>query len=437
VSGRPGEATHRIAVVGLGYVGLPLALAFARRFPTVGFDVDPRRVQELRDGHDRNGEHPPRALQVPALLFTADPGPLRQATVIVVAVPTPIDAHKRPDLSRLREATRLVGRHLAPGAVVVYESTVYPGVTEEICRPLLEEVSALRAGVDFKIGYSPERVNPGDAEHSIERVVKVVAGEDQETLELLASLYGSIVSAGVHRAPDIRTAEAAKIIENVQRDLNIALMNELAILFHRLGIDAGEVLRAARTKWNFLPFQPGLVGGHCIPVDPYYLTFKAEEAGYHPEVILAGRRINDGMGGYIARETVKLLIATGRSVKDAEALVFGFAFKENVRDSRNTMVLDLVRELQSYGIRVSVHDPLVEVERLAAAGVPVMEKPFEGERRFDGLVIAVPHAAFRERAVTDFVRLLRREGGRGVIVDVKAMLPRDRVTEFGVSYWSL
>jgi len=326
---------------------------------------------------------------------------------------------------------------MSPGVVVVYESTVYPDTTEGVCVPILEESSGLRAGVDFKVGYSPERVNPGDPEHSLERVVKIVAGQDADALEAVAQLYALVVGAGVHRAPDIRTAEAAKVIENVQRDLNIALMNELAILFHRMGIDTGQVLRAAGTKWNFLPFQPGLVGGHCIPVDPYYLTFRAEDLGYYPEVILAGRRINDTMGSYIAQETVKLLIRGGRPVRGARVLVLGFAFKENVRDVRNTRVLDLVRELESYGVDAVVHDPVADPERVAGAGVTAVASPFEGDSRYDGVVIAVAHAAFRARDAASYVNLVKRGGGSGVIVDVKSILPKGAVVESGVLYWSL
>lgn len=425
-----------LGVVGLGYVGLPLALAFGRRLRTIGFDVDAARVKELRDGHDKNGEQAPAELREGGVEFTDDPARLGAVSVIIVAVPTPVDAHKRPDLSHLVDASRLVGRHMAPRTIVVYESTVYPGVTEDVCVPVLEEASGLRASVDFKVGYSPERINPGDPEHAIDRVVKVVGAQDAETLEAVAALYELIVPAGVHRVPDIRTAEAAKAIENVQRDLNIALMNELAILFHRLGLDTREVFRAARTKWNFLPFEPGLVGGHCIPVDPYYLTYKAEELGYHPEVILAGRRINDTMGRWVAQETVKLLIRAGHTVRGAQTLVLGVAFKENVRDLRNTRVVEIVDELKSYGVAVAVHDPMVAPEPLAAWGVPVAD-PFRDDRRYDAVIIAVAHAAFRARPPEAFLGLLRRGSHAGVLVDVKSMLPREAVTGSGVLYWSV
>lgn len=412
-----------LAVVGLGYVGLPLAVAFGRLFPTVGLDVDGRRVGELRRGHDRNGEVPPEELRAPHLEFTDDPGSLKKADFIIVAVPTPVDRAKRPDLSLLREASRLVGRNLAPGATVVYESTVYPGCTEEVCVPILEAESGLRAGAGFKVGYSPERINPGDGEHTLSNVVKVVAGQDEETRKRVTSVYRQVVAAGVYEAPDIKTAEAAKVIENVQRDLNIALMNELAMLFHRMGLNTREVLRAARTKWNFLPFAPGLVGGHCIPVDPYYLTHRAEEIGYHPELILAGRRINDGMGLYVARETVKHIIRAGKAVQGAAALVLGVAFKENVKDVRNTRVVDLIRELESFGVRVTVHDPVVGAEPLRRLGFRVAEDPWGEGSRYDAVVLAVPHAAFRGRSPGDFPALLGRgQGSSGVLVDVKGVL---------------
>src|SRR5690606_7730024 len=320
--------SERIAVIGLGYVGLPVAIALAKKFPgTIGFDVNPKRIQALKEGRDATGEVDSEDLRATTLRFTHDPAELRGATFLVVAVPTPVDANRRPDLEPLRRASETVGAALAPGAVVVYESTVYPGVTEDFCGPILERVSGLRRGRDFFLGYSPERINPGDKEHTLERVTKVVSGEDEATLERVAAVYGAIVPVGVHRAPSIRAAEAAKVIENAQRDLNIAFMNELAMIFDRLGLRTKDVLAAARTKWNFLPFTPGLVGGHCIGVDPYYLTHKAEEVGYHPQVILAGRRINDGMGAFVAQKTVKLLASGGEFVKGARVGVLGLTFK--------------------------------------------------------------------------------------------------------------
>jgi UDP-N-acetyl-D-galactosamine dehydrogenase len=322
--------------------------------------------------------------------------------------------------------------------VVVYESTVYPGCTEEVCIPILEQMSGLKAGKDFKVGYSPERINPGDQEHTLEKVVKVVAGQDPETTELLARIYGLVVEAGVYKAPDIRTAEAAKVIENIQRDINIALMNELAMLFKRLGLHTWEVLKAARTKWNFLPFEPGLVGGHCIPVDPYYLAYKAQEVGYHPELILAGRRINDGMGAYVARETVRLLIRAGRRVKGARVLVLGVTFKENVPDVRNTRVEELARELQEHGTEVFAYDPLVGEKTYQALGLIPAPNPFAGAFTggYDALILAVPHRSFRERPLRDFLALLWNDGLPGVFVDVKGVF-RDCLSQEGILYWSL
>jgi len=429
---------RKMAVVGLGYVGLPLAVAFARHFTVVGFDVDEGRVQELRYGYDRNMEIPEEKLRNPFLLFTSNPNDLEGCDFFIITVPTPVDRAKRPDLSHLQEASRLVGRVLSKGSVVVYESTVYPGCTEEVCIPILEEYSGLKAGVDFKVGYSPERINPGDTEHSLEKVVKVVAGQDPETTEVLAQIYGLVVTAGIYKAPDIRTAEAAKVIENVQRDINIALMNELAMLFQRLGLNTWEVLKAARTKWNFLPFEPGLVGGHCIPVDPYYLAYKAQEVGYYPELILAGRRINDGMGIYVARETVKLLIKAGRRVKGARVLILGVTFKENVADVRNTRVRELVQELREHGVKVFGHDPLVKETTLQTLGLIPVFDPFDQHRKqdgaFDALILAVPHRTFRERSIAEYLALFRNDGLPGVFVDVKAVF---RGQALGVLYWCL
>jgi UDP-N-acetyl-D-galactosamine dehydrogenase len=430
----------RLAVVGLGYVGLQVATAFAEHLEVMGFDIDAQRVEELRGGHDHTGEVPPERLNNGRLHLTTDPQALKGCDLFIVAVPTPVDRAKRPDLTALKEASRLVGRALRKGATVVYESTVYPGCTEEVCVPILEEESGLKAGADFKVGYSPERINPGDPEHTLERVVKVVAGQDEATTEMLARLYGLVVRAGVYKAPDIRTAEAAKVIENVQRDLNIALMNELAMLFHRLGLDTHEVLKAARTKWNFLPFEPGLVGGHCIPVDPYYLTHKAQELGYHPEVILAGRRINDAMGRYVAEQTVKLLIRAGRPVRGARVLVLGVTFKENVRDARNSRVLDLVQELEGYGCAVDVHDPCVgEVDR-ERLGLNFVDDPFERRPEgYDAVVLAVPHRAFRAREWAAYLALFG-DARPGVFVDVKGVFreaAKSQGNPHGVIYWSL
>src|SRR5215813_8324379 len=344
--------TSRIAVIGLGYVGLPLATAFSKVLPTIGFDINQDRITELRNGSDRNGEVKNAELCSSSLELTSDPSHLQDASMIIVAVPTPVDRARSPDLSPLIEATRLVGRNLTPETVVVYESTVYPGCTEEVCVPILEHESGLKSGVDFKVGYSPERVNPGDTEHTLENVKKIVAGQDRETGELLARVYGLVVKAGIHTAPNIRIAEAAKVIENVQRDLNIALMNELAMLFHRMGLDTAAVFEAARSKWNFLPFRPGLVGGHCIGVDPYYLTHKAQEIDYHPEMILAGRRLNDNMAIYVGDRVAELMIRKRIHVRGSRILVMGLAFKENCPDVRNSKVADVVRELTKYGAKI-------------------------------------------------------------------------------------
>jgi UDP-N-acetyl-D-galactosamine dehydrogenase len=419
-------------------VGLPLACAFARRRRCIGFDISTERVTELQRGYDRTEEVRPEDLKATGLEFTTDPAALAAAQLVIVAVPTAVDEHHTPDLRPLRAASRTVGEHMTRGAIVVFESTVYPGATEEVCLPILEEASGLRGGIDFHIGYSPERINPGDPEHSLETVVKVVAGQTPEITELLAEVYGLVVKAGIHKAPDIKTAEAAKVIENTQRDLNIALVNELAMIFHRVGIATDAVLAAAATKWNFLPFQPGLVGGHCIGVDPYYLTYKAEALGYHPQVILSGRRINDYMGNHVAEQTVKLMIRAGKVVQGARALVLGLTFKENVPDIRNTRVADLVKELKTYDVQVDAHDPRAdpaEVER--ELNLAMVRDPFRASGIYDAVVIAVPHDEFRSRTVADFVDLLRIDNGGGVLIDVRGMLNRAAVTSQRVAYWCL
>src|SRR5437762_239978 len=426
----------QIAVVGLGYVGLPLATAFSKVMPTIGFDINPDRISELCNGSDRNGEVTNADLRSSSLALTSDPSSLRNASLIIVAVPTPVDKAKSPDLSPLIEASRLVGKNLTANTVVVYESTVYPGCTEEMCVPILERESGLKSGIDFKVGYSPERVNPGDTEHTLENVKKIVAGQDRETGELLARIYGLVVKAGIHTAPHIRIAEAAKVIENVQRDLNIALMNELSMLFHRMGLDTAEVFEAARSKWNFLPFEAGLVGGHCIPVDPYYLTHKAQELDYHPEVILAGRRINDSMGFYIAQETIKLLIKAGRVVRGAKALILGAAFKQDVRDVRNTRVAELIRELENHEVDVAVHDPLVAPAELQRFKVRVLSNPFKGKDKYDAVVLAVPHRIFQDQPVEAYSNLLKNGGRPAVLMDVKGIM-WEMECKKGTLYWSL
>ena len=425
--------TERIAVVGLGYVGLPVALAFARVFPgTIGFDVDRARVEGLRSGHDRTLEFDRATLLASELLITDDPSALAEATFVVVAVPTPIDRNRKPDLTALRRASETIGRTLRPGTTVVYESTVYPGVTEEVCGPILERASGLTRGRDFTLGYSPERINPGDTEHTLERIVKVVSGEDPATLERVARTYATIVDAGVHRAPSIRVAEAAKVIENTQRDLNIALMNELALIFDRLDIRTSDVLAAANTKWNFLPFRPGLVGGHCIGVDPYYLTSKAEEVGYHPQVILSGRRINDGMGASIAQKLVKLLSPRGVALRDSRIGILGLTFKENVNDLRNSRVPDIVRELDAFGVTSMVHDPIADPEEARREfGLDMCR--WEDLRGLDGLILAVAHRDYPVRVAAELSDLLQPDG---VLIDVKAVLEPSALPAH-VRYWSL
>ena len=421
------------AVVGLGYVGLPVALALARHFsPVIGFDISAGRIAALRAGWDATGEVAGAALRATGLHLTDDPDALSEASFIVITVPTPIDADRRPDLRPLSEACTLIGPRLSPGAVVVFESTVYPGLTREVCGPLLAKASGLTQGVDFTLGYSPERINPGDKQHRLETIVKIVAGEDAQTLERVAAVYQRIVPAGLHHAASIEIAEAAKVIENTQRDLNIALMNELAIIFDRLGIPTREVLSAAGTKWNFLPFTPGLVGGHCIGVDPYYLTARAEASGYYPQVILSGRRINDGMGGFIAQRLVKLLIAAERPVKGARIGIVGLAFKENVPDLRNSRVPDIVAELHDFGITARIADPLADPDEARREyGIDLV--PLDNFGGLDGLVLAVPHRVLREAG---WDRLFAAVAPGGVFVDVKSAIARDRVPP-AIRYWSL
>jgi len=424
---------ERIAVIGLGYVGLPVALAFAKKFPqTIGFDIDKTRIHDLRHCVDRTGEFTPEELRSTNLYVTNDPTELRGTTFFVIAVPTPVNRANRPDLSALVSASEIVGNVLAPGAVVVYESTVYPGVTEEICGPILERVSGLRRGVDFKIGYSPERINPGDKEHTLEKIVKVVSGEDEEALERIAAVYSQIVEAGIHRTPSIKVAEAAKVIENTQRDLNIALMNELSIIFDRIGIRTRDVLEAAGTKWNFLRFTPGLVGGHCIGVDPYYLTAKAEELSYHPHVILAGRRINDDMGRYIAERVVRMLVHADVPLRQARVGILGLTFKENVRDLRNTGVMNIITTLRDFGIEPMVHDPLADPED-ALKAYNVRLWAWNQLRALDGMILAVAHRVYVQMSPEALLSGLRPGG---VLADVKSLLDPDNLPK-PLNYWSL
>ncbi|MEB3830100.1 nucleotide sugar dehydrogenase [Phormidium sp. CCY1219] len=425
---------EKIAIIGLGYVGLPLAIAIAKKFPNpIGFDINSKKISDLKQGIDITGEVSADDLTATTLQFTSDPNDLTHINFFIIAVPTPIDANHYPDLTPLIRASEIVGRMLQPGVVVVYESTVYPGVTEETCGAILARESGLRQGIDFKLGYSPERINPGDPEHRLETIVKVVSGEDPETLERVATVYETIIDAGVYRAPSIKVAESAKVIENIQRDLNIALMNELALIFDRLNIPSREVLAAAGTKWNFLPFKPGLVGGHCIGVDPYYLTAKAKSVGYRPEVILAGRRINDNMGRYIAERSIKLLSNYENvPMKKARVGILGITFKENVPDTRNTRVPDIVRELQNFGIAPLVHDPIANPEEVSRQyGITLA--PWEELFALDTIILAVAHRQYLELSPNQLIRCMNPEA---IFMDVKSAFEPTIFPE-KIVYWSL
>ncbi|MBP7828875.1 MAG: nucleotide sugar dehydrogenase [Kiritimatiellae bacterium] len=420
-----------IGVVGLGYVGLPLATAFATKFKVIGFDIKEARVKELRAGRDSTGEADPAHLKNPRLTFTSDPAALRRCTFIIVAVPTPIDESREPDLTPLESSSTAVGKILKKGMMVVYESTVYPGVTEEYCLPILERESGLKLG-QFDLGYSPERVNPGDKQHSVSGIVKVVSGHNARALDRCAAAYGAVIAAGIHKAPNIMTAEAAKVIENVQRDLNIALMNELSKIFARMGLNTNEVLAASATKWNFHRYHPGLVGGHCIGVDPYYLTHRALQLGYHPEVILAGRRINDGMGDYVGELTIRELVHAGVLPRKARIWVLGMTFKENVPDFRNTRAVDVVAYLKKYGAQVYAWEPLVSAGQIKKEfGVDTLT--FDRARNLDAVVLINAHDAFKSIALP----ALRKKMRTRVIVDVKNFFPRERARKLGFHYVSL
>lgn len=428
------KRTRSIAVVGLGYVGLPIAVEFGKQVPVIGFDINKMKIEELRRGLDRTGEVSEVDLKSAQVQFTSEPTELKSADFIIVAVPTPINESLQPDLRALQMSSETIGANLSPGTIVVYESTVYPGVTEEVCLPILEKKSGMKAGLDFKVGYSPERINPGDKEHTLAKIVKVVSAQDAESLEIVAEIYGMVVKAGIHRAASIKVAEAAKVIENTQRDLNIALMNELALIFHRLDIDTKAVLDSAGTKWNFLKFSPGLVGGHCIGVDPYYLTAKAESVGYHPQVILSGRRINNGMGKFVAEQTMKLLSQLSRPANELSVGVLGLTFKENVPDLRNSKVPDIIRELREYGVKVLVHDPLAEHEEAVAEyGIHLTDwKQLKG---LDGLVLAVAHKPYVQMDVTELLKPLR-SCDNGVLIDVKSVLNPGQIPG-ALRYWRL
>ena len=423
-----------IAVIGLGYVGLPLAVEFGKKYRTVGFDLSAEKVAAYREFYDPTGEVSSDDLRAATRLTChTDPAVLREADFVIIAVPTPVDEAHQPDFTPLVKSSETAGRHLKRGAIVVYESTVYPGATEEVCIPILERESGMKWKQDFFVGYSPERINPGDKERTVTRILKVVSGDTPETLATVQEIYGSVITAGVYPASSIKVAEAAKVIENTQRDLNIALMNELAVLFHKIGIDTLEVLQAAGTKWNFLPFRPGLVGGHCIGVDPYYLTHKADMLGYHPQVILAGRRINDGMGKYVAEQTVKEMIAAGSSIKGANVLVLGLTFKENCPDLRNSKVIDVIHELQSYGCNVHVHDP-VAASAEAEHEYGVRLESWDALPVADAIVAAVAHKEYLQMPLPG---LLEKLAPGGVFADVKSSYDQAAMREAGVRLWRL
>ena len=426
---------NKIAIIGLGYVGLPLAVEFGKKYPTTGFDINGPRIAALISGHDSTLEVDEAELkQATQLNYTTDIEQLKSCNIYIVTVPTPIDSHKRPDLTPLEKASETVGKVLSKGDIVIYESTVYPGATEEVCVPILERHSGLTFNKDFYCGYSPERINPGDKEHRVTTIKKVTSGSTPEIADIVDNLYKSIITAGTHKASSIKVAEAAKVIENTQRDLNIALMNELAIIFERLGIDTLEVLKAAGTKWNFLPFRPGLVGGHCIGVDPYYLTHKAEILGYHPQVIQAGRRINDGMAAYVAQQTIKQMIRSGTNIRGAKVIVLGLTFKENCSDLRNSKVADLVKELQEFGCEVYVHDPLAEAEQaLHEYGITLREW-HKLPQNADAIVAAVSHAKYTTQPVANLLAPLKR---CGVFIDIKSAYMPEAITATGAYLWRL
>ena len=428
------DSNVTVAVVGLGYVGLPLAVHFASKFNTIGYDLKSSLIENIRKKNDPTGEVSAEEFdRARHLIPTNDPVLIKDADFIVVAVPTPIDKSRNPDLTYVVGSSEIVGKYMKKGATVIFESTVYPGVTEDVCVPVMEKVSGLKWKTDFHVGYSPERINPGDKEHSLSRIGEVVAADGPETLEKVAWLYESIIEVGVHRTETIMEAEAAKVIENTQRDLNIALMNELALIFDPFGIDTKNVLDAACTKWNFLPFTPGLVGGHCIGVDPYYLTYKAESEGYHPEIILAGRRINDNMGNFLVGKTIKMMINNNFNVRDSKVGVLGLTFKEDCPDLRNTRVIDIIQELESYGVNVAVHDPIADpVEARHYYNVEL--KPWEELADLSAVIVAVPHREYREKSVKALASGLLQGG---CIIDVKSMIDTKEVDKEGYTYWRL
>ncbi|MET1253611.1 nucleotide sugar dehydrogenase [Aliikangiella maris] len=424
---------RKISVIGLGYVGLPVAVAFGKSHQVVGFDLNQARIDELKAGHDRTLEVTDEELVASDILFTANPEDLKNADFHIVAVPTPINHARQPDLRPMLSASKTIGSQLKKGDIVVFESTVYPGATEEDCVPILEAESGLKCGIDFTVGYSPERINPGDKEHTFTKITKVVSGQDEKTLDIVAEVYSSVVTAGVHKAATIKVAEAAKVIENTQRDLNIALMNELAVIFEKMGIDTLDVLEAAGTKWNFLPFRPGLVGGHCIGVDPYYLTYKAEQVGYRPEVIQAGRRINDNMAKLIVQRCVKQLILQDRKVKGAKVAILGLTFKEDCPDLRNSKVEDLIAEFKSYGIEPLVHDAMADAKE-AEKYYGVKLASFDAIKECELVLVAVAHKEYKALSAKEFAGMLAKQG---CLFDIKGILPRAELKELGVDVWRI
>ncbi|MEG1620099.1 MAG: nucleotide sugar dehydrogenase [Eubacterium sp.] len=428
--------TEKIALIGLGYVGMPIAVAFSKKVDVIGFDINQDKVNLYKKGIDPTQEVGNDTISNCTVEFTSDPEKLRKAKFHIVAVPTPVKKDKTPDLSPVEGASRILGQNLTKGSVIVYESTVYPGVTEEICIPILEKASGLKCGIDFKVGYSPERINPGDKIHRLETIIKIVSGMDEETLDTIAKVYELVVDAGVHRAESIKVAEAAKVIENSQRDINIAFMNELSIIFNKMDIDTQAVLKAAGTKWNFLKFFPGLVGGHCIGVDPYYLTYKAEQLGYHSQIILSGRRINDDMGKYVAENTVKQLLKADISVKQAKVAILGFTFKENCPDTRNTKVIDIVNELKEYGIESLICDPEADVEE-AEKEYGITFTNYDELQNIDLLIVAVAHDQFREKSLADLSLLYAKKNPKKMLVDIKGIMDKKECEKLDYTYWRL
>jgi UDP-N-acetyl-D-galactosamine dehydrogenase len=422
-----------VSVIGLGYVGMPVAVAFAKKFPVVGFDINQKRIDELKSGHDRTGEVTKNELTEVKIHFSAKPEDLKKANFHIVAVPTPVNDANQPDLGPMFSASVSVGRALKKGDIVVYESTVYPGATEEECVPILEKESGLKCGYDFKVGYSPERINPADKERTFTKIMKVVSGQDAESLNKIAEMYGSVVTAGVYRAESIKVAEAAKVIENAQRDLNIAFVNELSVIFERLNIDTKSVLKAASTKWNFLNFTPGLVGGHCIGVDPYYLTYKAEKSGYHPDVILAGRRINDNMGKYVAQKTIETMIHQGLKIKGSVVHILGLTFKENCPDVRNTKVYDIFTELRRLDIKVHINDPMAHEDEIQDV-YETQSTPWEKLPPADAVILAAPHKELIQLLNTGKKHIFKKPG---IFIDVKGAFEASFMNEMGDSYWRL